>query len=190
MISKPTQWDSIPERGVEKLPMGEYVSIIRNVTDNTTDQFLEIEYDIVEPAEFKGIAAEAAQAFGKWTYSFRVYYTEKAMWKLKKFISRVEKTNQGFSFDWGNPQCLINRGVGLIIGYRQYYSNKDGSLREALDVQDFCTAKEARTGVIVDDNGNERPLPEPKIKEPRTAIPVAKIEEVQASDEEEGELPF
>jgi len=188
MISKPANYDQISENGVEKLPMGVYVAIIRGVADDTEKQFLEIEYDIVEPAEYKGIAAEIFQAWGRWAYNFRVYYTEKAMWKLKKFISRLEKTNQGFTFNWNNPQCLVNRGIGLIIGYRQYYSSKDGGLREAPDVQDFCTAKEARTGVIVDDNGNEKPLPEPKVNYPRTTSPAPKMEELPPDDD--GELPF
>ena len=125
MISKPTNYDSINENGLSrKLPMGGYVCIIRKVTDVTDKQYLEIEYDVYE-GEYKNIAVDTYEAWGRWNHTFRVYYTEKSLWRLKKFISRLEATNPGFSFDWGNPQCIVNKGIGLIIGYREYYSSKE-----------------------------------------------------------------
>jgi len=187
MISRPHNWNEISEGGVGKLPMGVYVAIIRGVMDDPDNKYLSIDYDIVEPSQYKGIAQDTFKAFGRWSYNFRVYYTDKALWKFKKFIRRIERTNNGFSFNWDDPQCLVNKGIGLIIGLRQYY--KDGSLKEAPDVQDFCTAAEARTGAIVDEDGKEKPLPEPTVKEPREPIPTAKMEEMPA-EEDEGELPF
>lgn len=178
MISKPANFDQINENGASrKLPMGGYVAIIRKVEDNSADQYLNIEYDIAEGI-YKGIAVDAYEAWGRWGHSFRVYYTEKSLWRLKKFISRVEQTNPNFQFNWDNPQCLVNKGIGLVIGYRQYYSKTDGSLKEALDVQDFCTATDVR----------ENNLPsEPKVREPNTPPPTPKVEEVAIDD---GNLPF
>ena len=180
MISRPTNYDAINENGgSRKLPMGAYVAIIRRVTDDTEKQFLNIEYDIAE-VEYKGIGVDTYEAWGKWSHSFRVYYSEKAMWRLKKFITRVEKTNNGFQFDWANPNCLVNKGIGLVIGYRQYYSSKDGSLKEALDVQDFVTAADVREGNIPND---------PKVVEPKSPPPVAKVEDV-SEQYDESQLPF
>lgn len=180
MITKPQTWENINENGASrKLPMGGYVAIIRKVEDDTEKQFLKIDYDIAE-GTYKGIAVDAYEAWGTWNHSFRIYYTEKALWRLKKFISRVEATNPNFTFDWGNVNCLVNKGIGLVIGIRQYYSTKDGSLREALDVQDFCTATEVREGKLPN---------EPKVVAPKTPAPVvpaaAPVEEYN-----DGDLPF
>ena len=179
MISKPTNYDSINENGLSrKLPMGGYVCIIRKVEDNQQDQYLNIDYDVIE-GEYKGIAVDSYEAWGRWGHSFRVYYTEKSLWRLKKFISRVEQTNPNFTFDWNNVQCLVNKGIGLIIGYRQYYSTKDGSLKEALDVQDFCTATEVR-----EDN-----LPKsPECRAPKNPPPAPVMETLP--DISEDNLPF
>ena len=181
MITKPSNYDNINENGASrKLPMGAYVCIIRKVTDVTDKQYLQIDYDVCE-GEYKGIAVDAYEAWGTWNHSFRVYYTEKSMWRLKKFITRVERTNPNFTFDWSKPECLVNKGIGLIIGIRQYYSNKDGSLKEALDVQDFCTATEIR-----EDN-----LPsQPRVVEPKTPMPTPKMEAVSDEEYDSDSLPF
>ena len=180
MISKPTNFDQINENGgSRKLPMGGYVAIIKRVEDVKEKEYLNIEYDIAE-GEYKGIALDAFEAWGRWSHSFRVYYTEKAMWRLKKFITRVERTNNGFSFDWSNPNCLVNKGIGLVIGIRQYYSNVDGSLKEALDIQDFCTAADVREGNLPN---------EPKVIAPKNAPP-APDTSTSFADEDPNSLPF
>lgn len=178
MISKPANFDQINENSISrKLPMGGYVAIIRKVTDVPGDQYLNIEYDIAE-GDFKGVAVEAYEKWGKWNHSFRVYYTDKSMWRFKRFIIRTEQTNPNFTFDWNNPQCLVNKGIGLVIGYRQYWGN-DGSLKDGLDVQDFCTATEVREGNLPK---------EPECRAPKTAAPAPKMEDVTNLDD--GNLPF
>ena len=171
MINKPNNWNEINENSSKKLPMGGYVAIIRKVEDNQKDQYLYIEYEIAE-GTYKGIAVDTYEAWGRWSYNFRVYYTEKSLWRLKKFISRVEQTNPNFQFDWNNVQCLVNKGIGLVIGYRGYWG-KDGSLKEGLDVQDFCTATEVR-----EDN-----LPkQPECRAPKDPPPAPVMEEIQTED--------
>ena len=182
MISKPANYDSISENGFRKLEMGGYVGIIRKVTDVPNDKYLEIEYDIAE-GEFKNIAADAYEQWGNWNYKFRIYYSEKSLWRLKKFISRVEQTNPNFTFDWNNVNCLVNKGIGLIIGMRQYWG-KDGTLKEAPDVQDFCTAKEIREGNLPS---------QPKVNEPRNSVVAAStpaFAEVPSTVAEEEDIPF
>lgn len=181
MIPKPANFDSINENGASrKLPMGAYVAIIKDVEDVTDKQYLQINYDIAE-GEYKGIALDTYEAWGRWSHSFRLYYTDKAMWRFKKFIVRCEKTNN-FSFDWSNPKCLINKGIGLVIGFRQYYSNRDGDLKEALDVQDFVTAKDVREGNIPN---------EPKVVAPKNAPPPIDVTAAPAPEEfNSDDLPF
>ena len=178
MIKRPTAWDSIKEAGGDfpRLVPGGYVIVIKKVTDNEKDQFLEIEYDVVE-GEYKSIALNTYERFGNWNYKFRVYYREKSLPFFKHFISSVEKTNPNFTFDFGNVNCLVNRGLGVVIGIRQYYGN-DGTIKNALEVQDYCTANDVR----------EDTLPStPKIREPKNPAPVAAVapEEFNSDD-----LPF
>lgn len=181
MISKPQTWDNINENGGNrKLPMGAYVCIIHKVTDVADKQYLQIDYDIAEGV-YKGIALDNYEAWGNWNHSFRVYYTDKAMWRLKKFITRVEKTNANFTFNWSKPECLVNKGIGLIIGIRQYYSSKDGSLKDALDVQDFCTAAEVREGNLPS---------EPRTVAPKNPPPMPVMETVSDEEYDSSQLPF
>ena len=178
MIQKPANFEEINADGMtRRLPMGGYVAQIKKVTDDEAKQFLEIEYDIAEGV-YKGIAVDTYEAWGRWSHNFRVYYTDKSMWRFKRFITRCEQTNPNFIFSWDNPACLVNKGIGLVIGYRQYYSSKDGSLKEALDVQDFCTASDVR-----DDN-----LPrQPECRAPKDPPPAPKMEEIDINDTS---LPF
>ena len=88
----------------------------------------------------------------------------------------MQKTNPTANIDVLNLQSLVDRGIGLVIGIREYYG-KDGSLKEALDVQDFCTASDVRSGNLPR---------EPEIKEPKNAPPTPAMEEIQ----EETGLPF
>lgn len=176
MITRPSTWDSIKEAGGDfpRLTPGGYVAIIRKVTDNEKDQFLEIEYDIAE-GDLKGIAVNAYERFGTWNYKFRVYYREKSLPFFKHFISEVEKTNN-FTFDW-NLKSLANKGIGIVVGTRQYWG-KDGTLKEAPDVQDWCTAQDVR----------ENLLPcTPKVRPPRNDPPQQTEQPVSFDD---GELPF
>lgn len=178
MIKMPTNWKDIKEAGGDfpRLTPGGYVAIIRKVTDFDKDQYMEIEYDIAE-GNCKGIAASAYERFGSWNYKFRVYYREKSLGFFKHFISEVEKTNN-FTFDFGNVNCLVNKGIGIVVGTRQYWG-KDGTLKEAPDVQDWCTAQEIR----------ENLLPcTPRVKEPRNPAP--QIENTQSVNFDDGELPF
>lgn len=179
MIAKPSNYDELNADGMtRRLPMGGYVAQIKKVTDDEEKQFLEIEYEIAE-GEYKGIAVENYEKWGSWSYTFRVYYTDKALWRFKKFITRVEATNPGFVFDWGNPQCLVKRGIGLVIGIRHYWSKKDGSLKDALDVQDFCTATEVREGNLPS---------QPKEVDPKEPAPAPVM--APADDVDDGQLPF
>ena len=181
MITRPNNWNDIREAGGDfpRLDPGGYVIIIKKVTDFPAekDQFLEIEYDVAE-GDKKNIALDAYERFGSWSYKFRVYYRQKSLGFFKHFISAVEKTNSNFSFDFGNVNCLVNKGLGVVIGTRQYYGN-DGSLKSAPDVQDYCTANDIR----------EDQLPcSPRVREPRNAPPAAQAAAPETFDD--GELPF
>ena len=182
MIKMPADWSTMREAGGDfpKLVPGGYVIIIKKVTDFPEDnnQFIEIEYDVAE-GELKHIALDSYERFGSWNFKFRVYYRQKSLGFFKHFISSVEKTNNGFTFDFNNVNCLVNKGLGIVVGIRQYYGN-DGTLKSAPDVQDYCTAAEVR----------EDKLPStPKIREPRNAPPVQAVT-ADDSSFDDGELPF
>lgn len=183
MISRPANWDTIEESTGEfkTLKPGGYVCIIKKATDVPEKNYFEVEYDVAE-GPLKGIALDAYEKFGNWNYKFRVYYTNGAMGFLKHFVSCLEKTNRGYTFDW-NVATLAGKGIGLLIGTRQYYG-KDGTLKSATDVQDYYTAEEIRAGEFK----------EPKVKPPRDTPPAASANVFSAPTFEavgnEDNLPF
>lgn len=182
MIAKPSTWETMKEAGGDfpRLTPGGYVGIIRKVNDNEKDQFIEVEYDIAE-GDLKNIAVDSYERFGYWGYKFRVYYREKSLGFFKHFISAVEKTNPNFTFDFGNVNCLVKKGIGLVIGTRQYYG-KDGTLKEAPDVQDYCTAAEIREGALPSS---------PKVRPPKEgSAPVKQNVATDSFDTDDGDLPF
>ena len=178
MIKMPTNWKDIKESGGDfpRLTPGGYVAIIRKVTDFDKDQYIEVQYDIAE-GSCKGIAVNAYERFGNWNYKFRVYYRESTLGFFKHFISAVEKTNN-FTFDFNNINCLVNKGVGIVVGTRQYWG-KDGSLKEAPDVQDWCTADDVRQNLL--------PCT-PKVKAPKGEPP--QQTQTESTDWSEEQLPF
>ena len=181
MIKKPNNWSELKESGGDfpRLTPGGYVAIIRRVTDHDADQYIEVEYDIAE-GECKAIAVNAYERFGNWSYKFRVYYREKSLGFFKHFISAVEKTNPNFTFYFGNVNCLVNKGIGLVIGTRQYWG-KDGTLKEAPDVQDYCTASEIREGALPSS---------PKVRPPKEGTAPQNAVLPSAADFDDGTLPF
>ena len=183
MIQKPNNWSELKEAGGDfpRLTPGGYVAIIRKVIDQPAekDQYLEIEYDVCE-GDCKGIAVDSYERFGYWGYKFRVYYRQKSLGFFKHFISAVEKTNPNFIFDFGNINCLVNKGIGLVVGTRQYYG-KDGTLKEAPDVQDYCTATEVREGNLPT---------QPKVRPPREGSAPVQQSAPATTYEDESDLPF
>lgn len=185
MISKPKDWDSMAVGTSKVLPMGGYVLIVHDVIDHEDQQCLEIQYDVCE-GEYKGIALDAYEHWGNWSYSFKLYYTQKALWRFKLFTSMVEKTNPGFVFDFKNPKCLVKKGFGAVIGYQQYWDKKTGKLRNGRDVQDFCTAADMREGKMPS-QPVEKP---PRTGKPVAAAPTPAYAQTPAYSDDDGELPF
>ena len=149
MISKPSNWDSIDENAGEfkNIVPGGYVCIIRNVTDNTEKQRLELEFDICD-GDLKGYAVDRLERFGNWPYDCKMfkYYTEKAMPFFKGFVTALEQTNRGFTFDWKNPKCVIDKGIGVIFGEEEYLSTKDNEIKIRIRPQSVTTAGKVRSG--------------------------------------------
>lgn len=140
MIRKPNDWESIQafmER--KKLPVGAYVCKIKQaVVKNTQwgDQ-LNILYDI-EDGEYAGFYAkdfESQQSENKkWKGIIRYFlptedgsekdgYTKR---RLKGFITAVEQSNMGFTFNW-DERTLAGKLVGIIYQNREWeYNGKTG----------------------------------------------------------------
>lgn len=185
MIPKPANWDSVESAssGFKKMVPGGYVCIIKKVTDYPSQEYFEVEYDVAE-GPLKGIAVEEYEKWGSWGYTFRVYYRSTSMKFLKSFVNAVEKTNHGYVFDW-NVTSLVGKGVGLVIGTRQYY-NASNELKEVnKDVQNYCTAEEIRNGKF----------PQPTVRKPKAnaapaAAPVTTVPQDFIEVPNEEGLPF
>lgn len=144
MINKPKFYDTteIQAETIKKLKDGMYYgSIVNAITrevqlkDRRT-KVLTISFDIDE-GEFKDyfkLKYENSKE-KRWSCTMDFFLDDeqateeqrkRSTKKLKTFISCVEKSNDGYTFDW-DERSLINKKVGLVFGLREFYS-KDNKL--------------------------------------------------------------
>ena len=107
---------------IKSLPAGGYICRITSVEDVEEKEYLKIEYDIAD-GEYKGWWSETYQRAHFWGGSFIRSYKERAAGFFKAFVSAVEKSNDGYKWDWDEKK-LIGKIVGIVIGEEEYYSKK------------------------------------------------------------------
>lgn len=140
MIRKPNDWENVQafsER--RKLPVGAYVCKIKQASVKNTEwgDQLNVLYDI-EDGEYAGFYAEDFKGQQpekkKWKGVLRFWLpkddgTEKdgfAKSKLKGFITVVENSNRGFTFNW-DERSLAGKLIGVIYQNVEWeYNNKTG----------------------------------------------------------------
>ena len=188
-MNKPSNWDNVSAGNggnvVYKLPAGGYVCQIKEVTDDTAKQALEVKLEVVE-GEMKGFGMNLQEQAGRYPFELipRVYYSGENEWSLKKFkglITSVEETNKDFKFDWDNPKCLVGKGVGIVVGERESVSNKDGKVYTNPFVSYFASADRIRKG-----NFNVPALK----KLPEGTVTTSAVAETFPELVDDGDLPF
>ena len=140
MIKKPTNYDEIPsgEGPIKRLRDGYYEGIIKKAEtrqiegkDGKKYEVLSIALDIAE-GDFKGYYQERFDSNTnpkkKWglvqdifleTESNTEEQNQKNAKRLKDFITSVEKSNEGYTFDW-DEKTLKGKKVGLAFGLREF----------------------------------------------------------------------
>ena len=175
---KHIDWNSVKEaKGFEKLPMGGYVCGITAVEDVPDKEQLRFEFDIAE-GEFKNTYRSLYEAKNFWAGKFSKSYKKEAQGYFKTMLTAFEKSNKGFVFN-DDEKVFKRKYIGLVIGYREYLGN-DGTVKEGVDVQGFCSVDDIHSG-------NFKAPELKKLKETAPAQPTA---DAFAGIDSDDDLPF
>lgn len=126
------------------LAAGGYVCGITRVENVAASQYLKIEFDIAE-GENKNYYRELQKNYGFWGGSFVRSYKEKALPFFKGFITCVEKSNNGYRWNY-DENGLCRKLVGLVLGEEEYWSEMHGEVRTRLTVSAVRSIDDIRQG--------------------------------------------
>ena len=136
-------WDSVKEESARPVPGG-YAAKIISVEDNTEKEYLLIKWDFAE-GEYKGSNQDTFDQFGFWPMAFVRSYKQKALPFFKGFKTAVEMSNRNYVFR-NDPQSLVGKFVGVVLGEEEYWSDKDGKVKTRLYVDQVRSGKAIREG--------------------------------------------
>ena len=140
---KNVNWDTVQDDIRQPIPGG-YIAKITKVEDVESKEYLRIEWEFLE-GEFKGVNQETFDSFGYWPLAFIKSYKEKALRFFKGFKTCVEMSNRNFVFK-NDPQSLVGKYVGVVLGEEEYWSDKHGEIRKRLYVESVRSGKAIRDG--------------------------------------------
>lgn len=161
MIKKFKDYDSIQvfEGGATIEPGGYELQIIgAKVEQFNNCEILKVAFDIVNNEKYAGFystrfkAAKATNKDAKWSGIFDVFipkddgsekdgYTKTA---FKRFITSVEKSNEGYVWDW-NELSLKGKMFGGVFG-REEFKTKEGEYKFATKCRFPRSVESIRTG--------------------------------------------
>ena len=136
----------------EKPKAGGYVCKIVAVEDvpynAETDKgdYLRIEYDIAEGKLYDYYKLQRERWGTTWKPSFIRSYKEKALGMFKHFTNCVEKSNDGYSWNW-DEKSLVGKLIGLVFGEEEY-ENGNGELKTRLIVKNIKTVDDIENGIF------------------------------------------
>lgn len=150
MLVKPSNYDEIQvNQEFEKLELGGHIGIIKNIEEYTStisgNTSLKVEVDTAtddkQPSYFQKQYNENTNTDKRWSSSGTKYVSlkqdEKCIKMLKAFITSVEKSNNGFKYDWNKEvDQLKGKRVGLIFGLEEYENDK-GEIKTATKITQF-----------------------------------------------------
>lgn len=114
--------------GFKRLTPGGYVCAIKSVVDVPEKEYLKMEIDIVK-GEDKGYFTKQYESDTrenkKWANAGTLYrsHKESAIGMFKGFITAVEESNKGYTWDW-DEKSLKNKYIGIIIGDEEYINSQ------------------------------------------------------------------
>lgn len=119
------EWNSITpvqEGEFDRLPPGGYIVQIVAVEDREDKEGLLISYDIVR-GDYIGYAKKTDEQAGFWPLKTWVSYKQTALKFFKGFVTSVEMSTPKFRFNPRDPQCLLGKYFGAVIGDEEYIKN-------------------------------------------------------------------
>ena len=116
--------------GRKEVPGG-YIVRITYVEDVKEKEYLRVEWDYTD-GELAGTHKDCYDSFGFWPAPLFRSYKTKAAGMFKAFIEAVERSNEGFVWDW-NERGLVGKWVGIVTREEEYTSNS-GELKTRIIV--------------------------------------------------------
>ena len=150
MLVKPSNYDEIQvNQEFEKLELGGHKGIIKSVEEYTStisgNTSLKVEVDTAnddkQPNYFQKQYDENTNTDKRWSSSGTKYVSLKqddnCIKMLKGFITSVENSNNGFTYDWNKDvDQLKGKKVGLVFGLEEYENDK-GETKTATKLTQF-----------------------------------------------------
>ena len=150
MIAKPKIYDEVQVNlDFERLELGGHKGIIKNVSEYTSqisgNTSLKVEVDTdstdKQPGYFQKQYDNDTRSDKKWSTGATKYVSlkedENCVKMLKSFITSVENSNPGFTYDWNKDvDQLKGKKVGLVFGLEEY-QNQEGKLKTATKLNQF-----------------------------------------------------
>ena len=138
-------WDLINEAGeFKRLPAGIYGVKITSVKDNSEAKYFEITCDIIKGEYANYFKAQVDAGLKDGSKTIRSY-TDKALPFFKGFITAVEKSNPGYTWDWDETK-LVGKNVIAVFGEEEY--EKDGEVRVGTKLVEFRSIDAWKEGKI------------------------------------------
>ena len=147
-MKKIENWNEVSETsGFKDLKVGAFVCKILKVEDLSDKEYIKVTFDIVE-GELKSYFQEASDRLGKWLYAgqeIRSYKTN-ALPFFKAFITAIEKSNDGYKWNW-NEQSLVGKLIVGVFGEEEYQA-LNGDIETSIRVQEWRSLVALREGKI------------------------------------------
>lgn len=150
MLKKPSNYDEIQvNEDFTPIEIGGHKGIIKKVEEYTSpvsgNTSLKVEVDTdktdKQPNYFQEQYDNNTNMDKKWSPSAVKFVSlkeeENCIKMLKAFITSVENSNNGFTFDWDKDvKQLVGKKVGLIFGLEEY-EDQEGKLKTARKITQF-----------------------------------------------------
>jgi len=190
MINKPSNWDEVAENEVVEstgLIVGAYPCQIKDVIDNSEKEYLEIRFDIVKDKNFTNYFTNLKERLelepDVWPNQgiYRASYKETATKFFKAFITAVQKSNQGYVWDW-NPKSLKGKYMVANFGEEEYEA-QDGSIKISIKAREIRSIEAWKAGEV-------KELQIKKLKRKETNDPFANLVPENLETISDDDLPF
>lgn len=155
MIQKPNRYDDVQAGYSERLPIGGYVLKILDtrIENYSWGDVLILRFDIAEGdhAGFFQMNFNDQLENRKWKGTYRINLpkndgTEQDDWaikKLKSAVTAIEKSNDGYSWNW-DERTLKGKLVGGLFGNKEWEMN--GNRGWYTDCRTLCSVERIRSG--------------------------------------------
>lgn len=151
MLKKPEIYEKVEVNEFDFVPLelGGHKGIIKKVEEYTStisgNTSLKVEIDTAsddkQPYYYQKQFDENTNSDKKWSTGGTKYVSlkedENCVRMLKAFITAVENSNNGFTFDWNKEVDQLNgKRVGLIFGLEEY-EDQEGNIKTATKINQF-----------------------------------------------------